>query len=290
MNHNMTLSVERLAYCYLQACELDILAFKPGNVSQYADGHDMVAADFRRSALASVPAVCNCRYSLGEKIYYAIEATRTAVGCNTNLGIVLLAVPLLHAALAWQPGQTLRQALHRVLLQTTVDDADWAFRAICLAAPAGLGQVERHDVHASAKVTLRTAMDESAIKDRIAYQYLTDYQDIFDFALPTYYNSLNMWRSEIWATVGVYIGLLSRFPYSHIIRKYGEGCATEITNIISMLHIKLQEADYPEQILPMIYKIDRDMKARHINPGTTADLTVATLLVAFLEQEIQQAR
>ncbi|MFI3185897.1 MAG: triphosphoribosyl-dephospho-CoA synthase, partial [Methylococcaceae bacterium] len=42
-----------IAELYLQACEVDVLAFKPGNVSVYAEGHDMTVADFRLSAEVS---------------------------------------------------------------------------------------------------------------------------------------------------------------------------------------------------------------------------------------------
>ncbi len=75
---------------YKQACEIDIKAFKPGNVSVYNDGHDMTVDDFLLSAEVSAPNITNPDYSLGEKIYYAVKATRKAVGCNTKLLIILL--------------------------------------------------------------------------------------------------------------------------------------------------------------------------------------------------------
>jgi triphosphoribosyl-dephospho-CoA synthase len=38
--------------------------------------------------------------------------------------------------------------------------------------------------------------------------------------------------------------------------------------------------------MPMLHRLDQTFKAKRINPGTTADLTVATLLVVFLEKLI----
>jgi triphosphoribosyl-dephospho-CoA synthase len=131
------ISSGQLRDLYQQACEVELQAFKPGNVSIYADGHDMTVADFRISAEVSAAPICNANYSLGEKIYYAVKATREAVSCNTNLGIILLCAPLLQAASQVQPGMALRDALRNVLTATTIDDADWVFKAITLASPGG---------------------------------------------------------------------------------------------------------------------------------------------------------
>jgi triphosphoribosyl-dephospho-CoA synthase len=34
----------------------------------------------------------------------------------------------------------------------------------------------------------------------------------------------------------------------------------------------------------LLYKVDQDFKTKGINPGTTADITVATVLVIFLDE------
>ena len=44
---------DQLIKMFLEACELELQTFKPGNVSVYADGHDMVVDDFRLSAKVS---------------------------------------------------------------------------------------------------------------------------------------------------------------------------------------------------------------------------------------------
>lgn len=131
------LSPKQLSEFYQQACEIELQAFKPGNVSVYSEGHDMTVDDFRRSAAASAEPLCNPNYCLGEKIYYAVKATREAVHCNTNLGIILLCAPLVEAASQLQPSGTLRLALRHVLTSTTITDANWVFKAISLAAPGG---------------------------------------------------------------------------------------------------------------------------------------------------------
>lgn len=278
----MTLSPARLAELYQDACEIELQAFKPGNVSVYADGHDMTVADFRISANVSAGPLCNPGYSLGEKIYYAVKATREAVACNTNLGIILLAAPLLQAA-ANPAGLPLREALRRVLDSTTLTDAAWTFRAIALAAPGGLGEAQEQDVHTAATVTLTAAMQLAGGKDRIALQYPTAYKDIFDFALLTYYNGMNLWQSKSWSAVAVYVQLLSQFPDSHIERKYGKQHSDMIMQTMAELN-RVLATPTPEQAMPMLYRIDQELKAKRINPGTTADLTVATLLAALLQE------
>jgi len=52
----------RLRQLYKTACQIELQTFKPGNVSIYADGHDMTVADFRISADVSADPLCNPGY------------------------------------------------------------------------------------------------------------------------------------------------------------------------------------------------------------------------------------
>ncbi|HKW53006.1 MAG TPA: triphosphoribosyl-dephospho-CoA synthase, partial [Stellaceae bacterium] len=88
----------RLQQAYVDACRLELRALKPGNVHVASEGHGMTVAQFEASAVASAPYVSASGKPVGERIRDAIAATHAAVGCNTNLGIVLLAAPLLAAA------------------------------------------------------------------------------------------------------------------------------------------------------------------------------------------------
>ncbi|WP_442499408.1 triphosphoribosyl-dephospho-CoA synthase [Methylobacter sp. sgz302048] len=280
------ISAKQLSDLYRLACEVELEAFKPGNVSIYADGHDMTVADFIASAEVSAGPLCDPDYSLGEKIYYAVKATRTAVGCNTNLGILLLCAPLVQAVNYCGPGVTLRQAVHRIVANTTVEDADWVFKAIALASPGGLGESEEQDVHEKPSVTLTEAMKIASAKDRIALQYVTDYKDIFDFSVLRYNVVFDRWGDRNWAAVAVYADLLSRFPDSHIERKYGNRYSEMVATRMALVSEELSKTDDPEQLKPLLYRIDQEFKLNGINPGTTADLTVATVLTIFLEDLI----
>jgi triphosphoribosyl-dephospho-CoA synthase len=272
-----------LLKAYLEACEIELRAFKPGNVSIYSETHDMTVEDFRRSAAASGPYLTDEKRSLGEKIFYAIETTRAVVACNTNLGIVLLAAPLFQAFhLARQTGVHLHSALATVLNGTTQNDAEWVYRAIRLAQPGGLGEMTAQDVRNSPNVKLLDAMRLAENRDRIAYQYVNCYRDIFDFAIPRYHNALSRWDSEEWAAVMIFVGLLKEIPDSHIERKFGTRFSRMVANRMIQIEQVLLDSDRVELVMPLLREVDTEFKSGGINPGTTADLTVTCLLVARL--------
>ncbi|MCK5830550.1 MAG: triphosphoribosyl-dephospho-CoA synthase [Methylococcales bacterium] len=277
------LSQKQIIETYKKACASDINAFKPGNVSVYNAGHDMSVDDFILSADVSAVPISNPDYTLGEKIFYAVKATREAVGCNTNLGILLLCAPLIQATQEQKSGQSLQDALKLVLEKTSIEDAKWVFKAITVASPGGLGDSEDQDVNESPDVTLTQAMDIAKDKDRIAKQYATNYKDIFNFSILRYNNGLFRFESQEWAAVFVFTGLLRKFPDSHIERKYGEKHSDWVLKQIIAVDDALLNTQVPEQLLPMLHKVDKAFKDKGINPGTTADLTVATVFVVMME-------
>ncbi len=279
---------EALKKAYCQACEIELQAFKPGNVSVYSDGHDMTVDDFRISSTASAEPVTDPDYSVGEKIYHAVKATRNAVGCNTNLGIILLSAPLIHAFQLRREGQTLRQSLQQVLLNTTTEDADWVFQAITLASPGGLGDSEQQDVSEKASVTLLEAMRIAQNRDRIAYQFTSGYKDIFEFTILLYNSNLAKFGNFYWAALAVYAAMLARYPDSHIERKFGSQYSGWVSAKMQEIQQALASTDKPESLLPLLFEVDQAFKAKGINPGTTADITVATVLVLFLEQLVNR--
>lgn len=270
---------------YLWACELELRAYKPGNVSLHSEGHDMTVEDFRRSARVSAPFLADPAASLGEKIFRAVEGTRGAVGCNTNLGIVLLAAPLIQAFLGPDRKKSLEDAVKAVLQNTTVDDAEWVYQAIRLAQPAGLGEAPEQDVSEAPRVNLLETMKLAASRDSIARQYANSFADVFRVAVPLYHAELSRWDDEEWAAVAVFVGIISRYTDSHIERKFGAECSRQISNRMTEVGRVLFANQLPRKNLDVLKEADLEFKSRGINPGTTADLTVATLLAARLENQ-----
>lgn len=273
-----TLSASQLADAYQYACLAEIEAMKPGNVHIFADGHGMVVNDFILSAEASALWIARPEFSLGERIYYAVDATWKAVGCNTNLGIILLCAPIIHAVLHSRQA-SLQARLAEVLSKTTQQDAQWAFKAIRLARPAGLGESEQHDVNHDANCTLLEAMQAAANQDSIAQQYSQDFEDIFTLGLAHYQTQLTRWQRPAWATTAMYLQWLATFQDSHVLRKHGMETAVYLQHEASAHALAFNALDNPKLYLPQLMQFDQQLKAQQVNPGTSADLTVATLLI-----------
>jgi triphosphoribosyl-dephospho-CoA synthase len=272
-----------LALAYIDACLDELRAPKPGNVSVDSPGHDMVADDFVRSAVCSAPWLCRPELALGERILGAIEATRGAVGCNTNLGIVLLCAPLL-MAVQQSPRSPLRSAARSLLAESTVADARAVFAAIRVAAPAGLGQAEVHDVGGTPSVPLREVMEAAEHRDRIARQYARGFEDVLVSGRELLNDAAKRFESQTWQTVALYLGLLATIPDTHVERKYGQVTALEVLGEAARLRDMLQQQGACALATRRLGEFDAALKRRGINPGTTADLTVATLLASRLEQ------
>jgi len=271
-----------VAKAFKDACLAELEALKPGNVHIFADGHGMVVQDFLQSAEAAAEVIAIPELTVGERILRSVEATQQAVGHNTNLGIVLLSTPLVQAALHGNSGQ-LRQDLQAVLHGLTVNDAELAFEAILLASPAGLGHSARYDVHESPRGTLLEAMRAADGRDDIARQYVNGYADIYDFGLARYRQALDKWQRPAWAATAVYMDFLARFPDTHIVRKYGKAEAFGVQQRAAGLLQDMLVLDNPKSFMRDLLRFDRELKAEGLNPGTSADLTVATLLVHALQ-------
>jgi triphosphoribosyl-dephospho-CoA synthase len=271
----VTVLATKIASAFKAACLDELDAPKPGNVHIFADGHRMTAPEFLLSATAAAPAISMPRARVGTRILTAVEATLAAVGANTNLGIILLCAPLAAAADVDPPD--LRSALADVLESLDTEDANLAFRAIARASPAGLGRVEENDVFEPATVTLRQAMVEATHRDRISYQYVSTFEDIFGRGEPLLEAALSWAPQPSWATLAVYLGFLSAFPDSHIVRKHGAEAAEEVRRNSLPFYTRLQSGENLADLLPDLLEWDRSLKVRGLNPGTSADLTVATL-------------
>ncbi|MCH9696715.1 MAG: triphosphoribosyl-dephospho-CoA synthase [Gammaproteobacteria bacterium] len=277
---------------WITACELDILAYKPGNVSVYSAGHEMTADQFRVSAQVCVDPITDFTLSLGEKIFYSIQNTRSAVSCNTNLGIVLLCAPLVQALQSSQQAcgiNELHQALNRVLDSTTVCDTNWVYQAIRAAKPGGMGKSEKHDITDAPDVTLKAAMQEAIQRDRIAYQYCSGYSDIFEFGIPRFRDYCQRLTDKRWATLAVFTDFLLSIPDSLITRKYGDRFNAIVAEKMTLIQQQLEAYNpvAPEPLFTVLETVDDEFKQLGINPGTTADLTVATV---FADELVNKAK
>jgi triphosphoribosyl-dephospho-CoA synthase len=276
-------SRQRVAHLYRTACRFDVLALKPGNVSVELAGHNMIAQQFLDAAKVSSEAIVRAK-TIGSGVLQATRAAVDKTGCNTNLGIVLLSAPLAIAAqeiIAKQIKISIRERLTDLIDSSTIQDAVEVYQAIGIAEPGGLGSSEAHDVADTPSVTLIEAMNFAAVRDRIAYQYDSSFVDIFTLGEPLFEHYLSRWASMKWATVAVYLSFLSSFNDSHIERKYGTSVADSVRLESLPLERAFKACENPVEFSSRLIGFDEELKRGGVNPGTSADLTVASLL-AFL--------
>ncbi|MDQ6438251.1 triphosphoribosyl-dephospho-CoA synthase [Mesorhizobium sp. LHD-90] len=273
----MPLSREALRAAYEDACRLEIEALKPGNVHVFADGHRMSAAQFLESARVSSGPLTDPALPVGRRMLEAVRATRHAVATNTNLGIVLLCGPLLRAAEL--TSGDLRADLGSVLARLDMDDTRAVFEAIVAASPGGLGSAGDNDVREEPKTSLVEAMREAAERDLIARQYATGFSDIFEVGLPAIEASRAAGETGMWPAIRAYMAFLTRFPDSHVARKHGDETAREVREEAVAFQASLDATAGEQARIKQLAAFDADLKKRGINPGTSADLTVACLLV-----------
>jgi triphosphoribosyl-dephospho-CoA synthase len=272
---------ENARAAFVRACQLDVETAKPGNVSVDSAGHGMTSAQFIASAEAAALALFTPAAKVGARILDAVQRTRDAVGCNTNLGIVLLAAPLAAALDLLDGNQDIeawRQATSQVLDHLDLDDTRAAYRAIALADPGGLGDAPEQSVHDQPSVDLRAAMSLAADRDSIARQYQNGFRDVFDAVRP-----ISPTHPATLVTLELFLAFLSRWPDSHIVRKHRLAVAQSVTREARGHREALHRA-LGSNTLPAARRAlgawDAELKARGINPGTSADLTVAALFVA----------
>lgn len=261
---------------YEDACRQEIEALKPGNVHRFADGHRMTVGEFLTSAKVSSAPLTDPDLPLGQRIREAVRATRAAVGTNTNLGIILLCAPLAAAAMR---GGDLRANLREVLDRIDLNDTAAVFEAIVLASPGGLGSASSHDVHDKPAVGLLESMREASVRDRIALQYVTGFAEIFEIGLPALEASATRGEHGMWPAVHAYLEFLTAFSDSHILRKHGAEMADAVRDEARKVRRDFEAADDEAACIAVLMDFDSRLKTRGINPGTSADLTVASLLV-----------
>ena len=274
------LKSKSISDAYYAACMLEIEALKPGNVHVFADGHGMTVHDFISSAEATALVIAEPNLTVGERILVAVEATQKVVGTNTNLGIILLCAPLIHVAL--QQETITPQALQETLTRLTIHDAQLTAKAIMLAKPAGLGASKVHDINAPISVTLLALMQSAVEYDRIAWQYANNFADIFNFGVPHYQVAFAKYRNQAWATTALYLGFLAREPDTHLVRKYGNAVASIVMQEAQQLEANYWATNNPKLVQQQLLNWDTSLKQRQLNPGTSADLTVASVLLGRL--------
>jgi len=273
--------VSRLQEIVLFSFRTEVNALKPGNVNRFADGHGMTCDDFLLSAKLVTPILCDRRLSLGQRVLESVKITREYVGFNTNLGMLLLFAPIICAGerLLVKSIAAMQHQLHNTLLSIDKSDSKLIFQAIREAQPGGLGQSAKYDVLLNPDCGILEAMTVASDRDSIARQYTGCYQDVLEIGLNVIKKFTIRWNSVEWASVACYMTFLATIPDSHIARKYGSRTAEEVRKKADIIAEQFKKNDKPEDAQDALIEFDRELKDTRYNPGTSADLTAASLLV-----------
>lgn len=279
------LTGDEIAWAAQLACVFEASVEKPGNVSQRLSFADARFEDFAASAVAIGPALRDAGpASVGTTIARAVTDTRRLVATNTNLGMILLLAPLAKAAALVEAGGGLRSGLHRVLTDLTVGDARLAYDAIRAARPAGMGEVEDHDVHGQeVTATLREAMDAARHRDAVAREYVTDFAITFTLGAETLQRCWLDGARFSDAVVMAFLTILADVPDTLIARKNGASTAADVSRSAAGVLAAggSRSARGRALLADLAQRLGDDAHA--LNPGTTADLVAASLFVALTE-------
>ncbi|MGE3774394.1 MAG: triphosphoribosyl-dephospho-CoA synthase, partial [Gammaproteobacteria bacterium] len=169
-------------------------------------------------------------------------------------------------------------------------DASAAYAAIRQARPAGLGRVEAGDVAVAPAIDLRAAMALAAARDRIAWNYVHDYADVFELGLPRLRAALAATDGLAAAVVATYLALLAATPDTHVARKHGEARAFAVQRRAVEVETAYKACEDAEARESLVQAFDRELKHEGVNPGTTADLTATSVFAMNLAAALQDAR
>ena len=285
----MKLERSQIKQAIIWACEQEVNAPKPGNVNCFSDGHNMEVDDFLKSAHAIAEPLTDSALNVGQRIHQAIQATRKVVDCNTNLGIVILFAPLCKAIEDCE-SDNLADALKKILTQLTIEDAMECYKGIQLAEAGGMGKSEQEDINSTPTVTLKQAMEIAQNRDSIALQYCNNFQEIFELGLKNLTSEINSGKTVEWAIALAYLTILTNVPDTLIIRKNGLGQAQAVSKKAGTLLTKMKKLNTLDSFVKDAIAWDRELKSQAINPGTSADMIAASLLLFRFQSLLTQHR
>ena len=260
-------------------CDVEMESLKPGNVHKFSKSNDMSIKNFLRSSLIISKCLTKKNLNLGIKIINSVNEIQKKVKKNTNLGIILMLSPIVSVVL--EEGIISKEKLVRkiktLIKKQSIKDSIHIFKAISITSPGGLGFSKKYDVNKLPKINLHKAMEYSKKRDLIARQYCNGFEDIYSTGIPAYKKFYNKWGKVNWALTGVYLTFLKKFNDSHIARNKGKKIATNVRKEAQKYYFFLKRNKNLNKIKKKLLFFDKKLKSKRINPGTTADLTVATL-------------
>jgi triphosphoribosyl-dephospho-CoA synthase len=306
---------ELVARCATLAALLEVSAYpKPGNVHRTRDfpgtryehflaGGVAMGSAMRRLAVRGFEAERGLTgwqdIGVGGSVLEAVEDTlRWQRGGNVNLGVALLFSPMAAAggaALLYDgvvDAKRLRGKLSHVMDSTTPEDAVAVYEAIRQAmTPRVLGEVEDLDVLDDSApdrirdegLSLKDVFRRCSDRDSICSEWVTDFEITFETGYPYLKRTLEGSDDVNYAVVDTFLHILTSHPDSLIRRKSGLERAEEVSKKAQL--ILDAGGSRATKGGDMLRQLDDELQGAggDLNPGTTADLTAASIFVVLME-------
>lgn len=253
------------------AMMLEVCAYpKPGNVDRCHDYPETRLEHFLASVIFARPALEEAESGvgrIGEIIKHAVRDTNCHEGGNTHFGAFILLIPLLY-------GKGIEGALSAVE-KTDVSDAVAFYKAFAMTSVKmnATDDLDVHDPHTltiirDREMTLLDVMRHSAANDMVAREWITGFPLSRRGA-----DLLKQYGPGRQAIVKTFLTLLASETDTFIVKKHGLAVAHEVMlnarDVIDGKH-SLEE-------------FDADCIAHDINPGSIADILIASLFIALEE-------
>jgi triphosphoribosyl-dephospho-CoA synthase len=303
---------KHISKCLQMAILFEVSANKPGNVNFVVGFEGTRVEHFLASAVAAGPcfeeaarrgiAIAEGKLKLEQAGMGQLMKTCVAdidswqSGGNTLLGTVMLFIPLAVAA-GLTPADKkgnfapakLRANMKLAVEATTAEDSVGVYEAIDIANPSGLNEAPDLDVTdqkskdrlLTENVTLCEVFKIAAGYDDICYEWVNNFPTTFDLAYPYIINKLeSQWLNT--AIVDTFLKVLSERPDTFISRKVGIENAQKVSQAAkNILDLGGAETKAGKDAIAQLDKKLREW-GNNYNPGTTADITAATLAVCTL--------
>jgi triphosphoribosyl-dephospho-CoA synthase len=301
-----------ISRCLQLAILLEVSADKPGNVNFKAGFEGTRKEHFLASAVAAGPSFQEAvsrgisiaenklqpnEAGLGELIRYgAKDVSKWQRGGNTILGTLMLFAPIAVAA-GMTPAEKvyrfdfsqLRKNIDLVVKSSTAMDSVHLYEAIDVAMPSGLNDSPDLNVKdpkskerlIKENVTLYKVFEIAKDYDDICSEWINNYSITFDLAYPYLMQQLkNMDQNT--AIINTFLKILSEHPDTFIARKASVEKAHQVSEEAKKV-LELGGASTSKG-KKAINAFDQMLRkaGNNYNPGTTADITAATLALCTL--------
>ena len=109
---------------------------------------------------------------------------------------------------------------------------------------------------------------------------------MFDLGLGQWQEVMQRFGDESHAATQVYLVYLSTWHDSLIERKFGSATAQAVSDRARKLRSELSSSGRINDVEPLLLAWDQELRRAGLNPGTSADLTVATAFAAKLTRAV----